>query len=70
MYGDAVIFVEDLDRRRTYAGFDLFAPEFKWNTVIVAFDLNVIVNVLCSREHKTFYVANAVMWRRVVLLSL
>ena len=45
MYGDALIFVEDLDRRRTDAGFDLFAPEFKGNTVVVAFDLDVVVNV-------------------------
>jgi hypothetical protein len=70
MDSNAFAIVEDLDRCPLDARLNVCAPELEGDAVIMVINLDVIIDVLCSREHKTSYVANAVMWGRVVLLSL
>jgi hypothetical protein len=43
--GHTMALVKNLDRRSGNANLDFFVPELEWNTVVVAFDLDVIVDV-------------------------
>jgi len=65
MDSDAFAIVEDLDRRPLDARLHVCAPELEGDAVVMAINLDVMIDVLCSREHKTSYVANAVMWRSI-----